>query len=59
MGLRPGAWKGGWMGGGTVPIRIERSWLTLYHRAVDEVMAVADIPLEDIFDTVSYEGPLI
>jgi len=47
------------MGGGTVPIRIERSWLTLYHGALDEVMAVADIPLEDIFDTVSYEGPLI
>ncbi|MEK4476322.1 glycoside hydrolase family 130 protein [Paenibacillus sp. FSL R7-0048] len=123
MGLRPGEWDGGRMGGGAVPFRTERGWLALYHGAdtkhrycmgavlldledpgkvlarsvrpimqpeddyelngffggvifscgalllgetvrmyygaADEVMAVADIPLQDIFDTLSYEEPLI
>lgn len=31
----------------------------MYYGAADEVMAVADIPLQDIFDTLSYEEPLI
>ncbi|MNB81076.1 Beta-1,4-mannooligosaccharide phosphorylase [compost metagenome] len=123
MGLRPGAWDGGRMGGGAVPIRTDRGWLALYHGAdakhrycmgavlldledpgkvvarstrpfmepeadyelngffggvvfscgalligdsvrmyygaADEVMAVADIPLAEIFDTLSYEEPLV
>ncbi|AIQ66133.1 glycosidase [Paenibacillus stellifer] len=122
MGLRPGAWDGGRMGGGAVPIRTDRGWLALYHGAdakhrycmgavlldledpgkvvarstrpfmepeadyelngffggvvfscgalligdtvrmyygaADEVMAVADIPLAEVFDTLSYEKPL-
>lgn len=119
MGLRKGSWDGGRMGGGAVPLRTERGWLTLYHGAdtkhrycmgavlldledpgkvlarstrpfmepeadyevngffggvvfscgalligdtvrmyygaADEVMAVADIQLNDIFDTLLYE----
>ncbi|WP_342438880.1 glycoside hydrolase family 130 protein [Paenibacillus sp. FSL L8-0436] len=119
MGLRKASWDGGRMGGGAVPLRTERGWLTLYHGAdtkhrycmgavlldledpgkvlarstrpfmepeadyevngffggvvfscgalligdtvrmyygaADEVMAVADIPLNDIFDTLLYE----
>ncbi|OBZ12030.1 glycosidase [Bacillus sp. FJAT-27264] len=31
----------------------------MYYGAADEVMAVADIPLADILDTLSYEEPLI
>ncbi|MEK0316504.1 glycoside hydrolase family 130 protein [Cohnella sp. 56] len=31
----------------------------MYYGAADEVMAVADIPLADIFETLSYEEPLI
>jgi len=31
----------------------------MYYGAADEVMAVADISLDDIFDTLSYEEPLI
>ncbi|SFB55352.1 Predicted glycosyl hydrolase, GH43/DUF377 family [Cohnella sp. OV330] len=33
MGLRPGLWDGGRIGGGAVPIRTDRGWLALYHGA--------------------------
>ncbi|MEK0313485.1 glycoside hydrolase family 130 protein [Cohnella sp. 56] len=33
MGLRPGLWDGGRIGGGAVPIRTDRGWLVLYHGA--------------------------
>ncbi|WP_058302782.1 glycoside hydrolase family 130 protein [Gorillibacterium timonense] len=33
--------------------------IRMYYGAADEVMAVADIPLAEIFDTLSYEEPLV
>lgn len=36
LGLRPGMWDSGRIGGGAVPIRTERGWLELYHGATKE-----------------------
>ena len=33
MGRRPGLWDSARVGGGTVPIRTERGWLSIYHGA--------------------------
>ena len=36
LGLRPGMWDGGRIGGGAVPFRTERGWLELYHGATPD-----------------------
>jgi len=36
LGLRPGLWDGGRIGGGAVPFRTERGWLELYHGATPD-----------------------
>ncbi|WP_274653916.1 glycoside hydrolase family 130 protein [Paenibacillus humicola] len=36
LGLRPGNWDGGRIGGGAVPIKTERGWLELYHGATKD-----------------------
>lgn len=33
MGVQPGGWESGRIGGGTVPIRTDRGWLEIYHGA--------------------------
>ena len=33
MGLRPGSWDGGRIGGGAVPFRVKEGWLEIYHGA--------------------------
>jgi len=50
MGLRPGHWDGGRIGGGAVPIRTDRGWLVLYHGADSDsryCMGAALLDLED------------
>jgi len=36
LGLRPGKWDGGRIGGGAVPFRTVRGWLELYHGATPD-----------------------
>ncbi|CAH8768486.1 glycoside hydrolase family 130 protein [Paenibacillus dendritiformis] len=36
LGLRPGMWDSGRMGGGAVPFKTEKGWLELYHGATKE-----------------------
>ena len=36
MGIQPGSWDSGRIGGGTVPIRTERGWLEIYHGATPD-----------------------
>lgn len=36
LGLRPGMWDSGRIGGGAVPFRTERGWLELYHGATPD-----------------------
>lgn len=36
IGLRPGMWDSGRIGGGAVPIKTDRGWLELYHGATKE-----------------------
>jgi predicted GH43/DUF377 family glycosyl hydrolase len=33
MGVRPGGWESGRIGGGAVPIKTDRGWLAIYHGA--------------------------
>ncbi len=40
MSPRPGTWEAGRIGGGSVPFRTERGWLSIYHGA-DEATATA------------------
>ena len=35
MGVQPGKWDGGRIGGGAVPFKTERGWLEIYHAATD------------------------
>jgi predicted GH43/DUF377 family glycosyl hydrolase len=35
MGVQSGAWDSGRIGGGAIPIKTERGWLTIYHGATD------------------------
>ncbi|TFE23874.1 glycoside hydrolase family 130 protein [Cohnella luojiensis] len=36
IGLRPGMWDGGRIGGGAVPFKTEKGWLELYHGATPD-----------------------
>jgi predicted GH43/DUF377 family glycosyl hydrolase len=36
MGVQPGTWDGGRIGGGAVPIKTERGWLEIYHGATPD-----------------------
>jgi predicted GH43/DUF377 family glycosyl hydrolase len=36
VGLRPGMWDGGRIGGGAVPFRTDKGWLELYHGATPD-----------------------
>lgn len=50
IGLRPGMWDGGRIGGGAVPIRTSEGWLELYHGATREhryCMGAVLLDLED------------
>ncbi|MFU0789711.1 MAG: glycoside hydrolase family 130 protein [Virgibacillus proomii] len=36
IGIRPGSWDGGRIGGGLVPIKTEKGWLEIYHGATED-----------------------
>ncbi|MHB1189794.1 MAG: glycoside hydrolase family 130 protein, partial [Armatimonadota bacterium] len=36
MGVQPGSWESGRIGGGAVPMRTERGWLEIYHGATPD-----------------------
>lgn len=36
MGVQPGKWDSGRIGGGAIPIKTERGWLEIYHGATDD-----------------------
>jgi predicted GH43/DUF377 family glycosyl hydrolase len=36
MGVQPGTWDGGRIGGGAVPIKTDRGWLEIYHGATPD-----------------------
>lgn len=36
MGVQPGSWESGRIGGGAIPIKTERGWLEIYHGATSD-----------------------
>lgn len=50
LGIRPGEYDSGRVGGGCVPIKTEEGWLILYHGATEENRYVMGAALLDLND---------
>lgn len=50
MGIRPGGWESGRIGGGAIPIRTERGWLLIYHGATVDDRYCLGAALLDLAD---------
>lgn len=59
LGLRPGKWDSGRIGGGAVPIRTEKGWLELYHGATPDhryCMGAVLLDLDDPSKVIARSG---
>lgn len=50
MGVQPGKWDSGRIGGGAIPIKTDRGWLTIYHGATKDDVYCLGVVLLDLDD---------